>query len=75
MITDGMSVHMESISSSISRRQLITSNMIAFAISIVLLIVLAVTSHRMDSKPTDRERQEMDNTEFDYGHDVKHEEQ
>ena len=49
--------------------------MIAFGISIILLIVLARTSHLQDRKPTDREAQELENTEFDYGHNVNHKEQ
>jgi hypothetical protein len=48
--------------------------MIAFGISIILLIVLAIISHLQDRKPTDREAQELDNTEFDYGHNVNHKE-
>jgi hypothetical protein len=48
--------------------------MIAFGISIILLIVLAIISHLQDRKPTDRETQELENTEFDYGHNVNHKE-
>lgn len=48
--------------------------MITFGISIILLIVLASISHLQDRKPTDREAQELDNTEFDYGHNVNHKE-
>ena len=47
----------------------------AFGISIILLIVLASISHVQDRKPTDREAQELDNTEFDYGHNVNHKEE
>ena len=49
--------------------------MIAFGISIILLIVLAIISHLQDRKPTDRKAQEFENTEFDYGHNVNHKEE